>query len=309
MKKFSDDLTSDQKRLARAEHWGLARKLLRARDVAHHKPWRTMILAGMSPEWEMGCIRELMPKAHITAVDCDVEAVVIARSKGADEAVLCNLNHYVEAPTYNLHPQPALPPELSTLVQQSGGFDAIHLDFCSGANELNRDAVRGTRFAMAPDGVMIVTFSYGRDVLEFFESRAHKMACLPQHSIQYEHWQRLAATKLAPTMCARIEYVLGEKFTKYAKSIIIYQGNQMPMCSVLCFASKEKRTRNSGKPPISVLELEKNDLELAVCSPDLAKLYGLPEERIAAIRRSFAAKQAVHTAKIRKEMQTSLMLT
>src|ERR1700761_4855930 len=83
---------SDQKRIVRAEQWTLARQILRARDATHHPKWRFLTIAGPIPAEEIDCIRNLMPKAHITAIDIDAKNVAAAKTAGADVSLLHDVN-------------------------------------------------------------------------------------------------------------------------------------------------------------------------------------------------------------------------
>src|ERR1700757_3362033 len=87
---MQSEAISDQKRLVRGEHWLRARHFLRARDDVHHAAWRLMIIAGPAPDEEITCIRELMPKAHILAVDIHEANLMAAIDAGADDTIRCD---------------------------------------------------------------------------------------------------------------------------------------------------------------------------------------------------------------------------
>src|SRR5262245_10123985 len=89
---------SNQKRLVRGKHWEMARKYLRARDGAHNKAWRMLIIAGPAPAEEIGCIRALFRDAHITAVDIDQDNLTKAIEAGADEVILCDVGDFEVVP-------------------------------------------------------------------------------------------------------------------------------------------------------------------------------------------------------------------
>src|SRR4051812_22114148 len=93
--RFSEATISDQKRLARGEQLLVARSCLRFRDEAHNRKWRVMVLAGASPAGEIAAIREVLPTAHITAVDKDHSCVRAAKDAGADETLQVDLTNYV----------------------------------------------------------------------------------------------------------------------------------------------------------------------------------------------------------------------
>jgi hypothetical protein len=48
----------------------------------HHRPWQLLIVAGPAPHEEIACIRALMTKAVITAVDIDEELYLLLSSLG-----------------------------------------------------------------------------------------------------------------------------------------------------------------------------------------------------------------------------------
>src|SRR4051812_6757393 len=125
--KFSEDTVSDQKRLARGEHLLAARGHLRVRDHVHHARWRVMILAGGNPAGEVTAIRELMPKAHITAVDKDPLCLEAAITAGVDEVIQCDLTDYSRLG----RSVTSAPCEALTRLPR---FDIVNLDLCSSAN-------------------------------------------------------------------------------------------------------------------------------------------------------------------------------
>lgn len=269
MADFTAETVSDQKRLARGEQWLFARSLLRAWHRSHTSDYRILTLAGGAPAGEINCIRELMPKAHITAIDKDEGCVLAAMDAGADDAIKADLSEW----TMDGHikrPNAALTGKC---------FDVVNLDLCAGASAETKELISIYRSLVYRPGILMVTFSYGRDVVEFFKFRQSA----PGH---------LAA--VPESIANRIAYLFGQKADRIA-SVILYQGNQMPMCSVvlLCVGHGGRAQQR----PLSFTKLQEGDFELAVLHPDVRMLYDCPEERILALRRSHAALRAVATRK------------
>lgn len=225
------DAPSKAKRKAQTRHWKQARLELRRRDWTHHDEWKILMLAGRAPEGEVAIIRDLMPKAVITAVDRDPVAIEAARAAGVDEVVQCNLAKIHRENYRGAHwfPPPAF---------LGREFDAIHLDFCNVLTPgLKRLMGVYMRHCVKKLGVFIFTFSYGRDVAEAFG----------------EPEPELLELTGSPALAARLTWLLkpmpwrdypGAKdygsnakrlSTMYVCSIISYPGT-MPMCSI--FASR-----------------------------------------------------------------------
>lgn len=277
MAKFEADTISDQKRIARGEHWLLARTILRARDRKHHANWKVAILSGAAPAGEINVIRELMPEAHITAVDRESDCVAQALSDGADEGLCLDLGAYTRVPKARFHKDRRLP--AGELADRK--LDVFSLDLCSGANDYTKDLL--SVYARISD-VTIVTFSYGRDVTEFFELRCHTPP-------------ELASAGVPDMVAKRIGYLLGSYDglgTHGIGSVILYRGNETPMCSVLHSKSPAKLATYPAKP-LSFVRLCEEDFEAAILHPDAARLYDCPQERIVALRRRQAALKAVAT--------------
>jgi excisionase family DNA binding protein len=272
---FSAKHITDQKRLVRGEQLLCARARLRIRDGVHHAKWRVMILAGGNPAEEIAAIREVMPKAHITAVDRDPRCLDLAIDAGADEVVLCDLNDFTveqHGPwSHKKGPAKAL---------LGAKFDLLVLDLCAGPNRSTRAICRiYLAKLLTAHGVSIVTFSYGRDVIEEIEASGVPCAIAA-----------LAKHGASDRVLMRIGYLLTESMTKAVVSVMVYRGNEMPMCSVLLSNSVYRRTA-------SFVQVEPGDFELAVTCPDPALLYACPQERIESLRRKHAAIKASYTRK------------
>jgi len=266
--KFAAMHISDQKRLVRGEHLLLARTKLRARDCVHHAPWRVMILAGGAPEGEVKAIRELMPKAHITAVDTDERCLSAAIDAGVDEVIQCDLAQFTKNGTGGLRPAQAL--------LDKAKFDVVVMDLCTVPNLLTRKLFKVYRGMVAKEGVYIFNFAYGRDVIEAIEAtRVQK------------HLMELTDQGCSERLVKRIAFLAESNFFSI-ESVVAYKGHEMPMCSLFV-------SRRYWDTPISFVSVEPGDFELAVVYPDAASLYDCPKDRIDSLRRRFAALKAAHT--------------
>jgi hypothetical protein len=281
MKKTS---ISDQKRLVRGEHWIMARRILRARDFIHHGKWSVLIVAGPSPHEEITCIKELMPTAHITAVDINPSNVEAAKFSGADRALVCDLSNYSRAGFHN-HGETKMPPE-----EINESFDVICLDLTGTVTPWLNEVVSVYKRALAKKGVLIVTFSYGRDVTEaYFE----------QWRIKGKQYIDLLDIEGMPDQAKfRIFSLLGTR-TRYLQSCLMYLGKQMPMISCLMVNCLDL-------PKAKFEKITDEDFELAVTAENLGNIYACPQDRILSLRRSIAAKKAVRTKRMRQERQSDL---
>lgn len=226
------------------------------------------MLAGGSPRGEIECIRELMPKAFIVAVDNDARCLESAIEAGADDVVCCDLASYSKRERQGKYTS-RTPPDS---IMSGGRFDIVHLDLCAGASPETRDMVSIYRQALAPGGVFIATFSYGRDVSEVFAAAAPVL--------------RMVSAGVPDHIAGRIAYLFSPARIAQLDSIFLYRGASMPMCSVL-LSSRRPST------PLSFVKVEAGDFELAVVYPSAARLYDCPADRIAALRRRFSAIKAV----------------
>jgi hypothetical protein len=288
--KFTEQRISDQKRLVRGEQLLLARSCLRARDKVHHAKWRVLTMAGGAPKGEITALRELMPKAFLVAVDREPACLDAAIDAGVDEVVLCDLTDWSEESyikggidpetgqySRNLSAVRSRPP---LAISKSGPFDLINLDLCGGVNDTAQ---------------LIVTFSYGRDVLEVFIAALALCRRLSEDetaSAPTYEWilNAFKAHKVPDSVAGRLLYLFPYRAIAHVASVMVYRGNEMPMCSCLL-------TKNNPfvRDKFSYVQLMPGDFERAVVYPDAAKLYDCPEERIKSIRRRFAAAKAVIT--------------
>lgn len=280
--KFDNSKVSDQKRLVRGEHYLLARHILRARDAKHNMKWRVMTMAGGSPSGEMVAIRELMPKASVVAVDNDERCLEAAIEAGADDVLCCDVLAVEKLPDSVSYKPPSA-------VVSAGRFDILNLDLCGGINPAMKQAVSiYLRQMVTPGGVFMVTFSYGRDVAELFMNLGRSYECLISATLrQYETKQ--LPEELSQGVAGRIRYLCSDSLLSWLRSVAVYRGAEMPMCSLLFQSGRV----NHGK--LSVLNVEKGDFELAVVYPEAANLYDCPQERIETLRRKFGAIKAVLT--------------
>ena len=283
---------SDQKRLARGEHWKRAQYWLRARDGAHNKAWKVLIVAGPSPAEEINCVRELMPNAHITAVDIERERAEAALDAGADEAMVGDLAELEQQPVGSYGAFKYIPP----LPLRERKFDAVCLDLSGPANDQLKRVVQAyfTESVVA-QGVLILTMSYGRDVMERIDAEFSKEKVRDRKGMLHDPLLQLDS--MPEHIASRLWFVLRSHAAKL-DSCIAYKGAQMPMISALLVK------KSSRLPAASFLALQVGDFELAVTTENLSKVYACPAERIAEIRRKAAAAKAVHTRKIRNHEGT-----
>jgi hypothetical protein len=270
---FDASKVTDQKRFVRGEQMLLARRCLRIRDEIHSAPWRIMIMAGAAPEGEINAIRELMPKAHITAIDNDERCLTAALNCGADEVVHVDLTEWGEYEnTFRKKPAAKL---------GDRRFDVVCLYLCANVNATTKKMARVYRSLVAHYGVYIVNFSYGRDVVELFDDARLALA-----SYANEYPLGGLLSKVPPNLVGRIAYLFPPKLASTVRSVMAYRGNAMPMCSVLL------HTTSHG---LSFVQTEPGDFEIAAAHPDPALLYACPQERIEALRRRHAALKAAYT--------------
>jgi hypothetical protein len=284
MSLFAEDKISDQKRLARGEQWLHTRTLLRSFYRVHNAPWRILTLAGAAPQGEFKCIRELMPLCKITAVDNDEQCILEAQRAGADETILADLSEEVSGETI-----------VSTPLSKRT-FDVINLDLCSGAIKLTRDLIRIYAAQLASPGVLMTTFCYGRDVVEFFNA----LSDTTKDPRILERAEVLEQAGISSTLIKRIRYLFPTKFHRIS-SIILYQGHAMPMCSIVVPypGVRGKFAVLCSKVP-SIVRLAGGDFENLVLHPDVSLLYDCPAERIQTLRKREIALKAIATRKVRE---------
>lgn len=279
---------SDQKRLVRGLHYKLARDLLRARDAIHHGSWRFLTIAGPAPKEEIACIRELCRRAEIVSVDVSEDNLANALSAGADRVFAGDIGDL---------PDRGLPAFCA-----GKKFDVVCLDLTGPANRwLNRVITRYWRHAIAPGGAMIVTFSYGRDVVESYEVKWRQDLASKG---DYGDAARRLADKLPETIAARVNFVLRLSAMDHLMSVLQYSGKEMPMVSMLL--SKQRLGFYDEAMALSYEKIGDDDFALAVTAEDIGKVFACPAERIRELRRTLAAKKAVATRRSREAAQSAL---
>jgi hypothetical protein len=290
--KFDGSKISDQKRLARGEHWLLARQILRARDGVHSRAWRVLMLAGGSPHGEVAAIKELMPKANITAIDDNQQCLDAAIDAGVHDVLLCDLaNFYIEQrmSAYDASRVGYTRIRPAWQVASLPKFDVVHLDLCGGVTERSQGIFRVYRkHSVSAGGVFIFTFSYGRDVTELFREHRRKNNKHPDVA-------KMLAAGIPDGLVDRITYLLSRGSVTGLRSVVAYKGSEMPMCSLLVQCNRNEDF------DLSFVKLETEDFETAVVYPDAANLYDCPRDRIESFRRRFAALKAVQTRQSRAE--------
>ncbi len=281
--KFHQSDISDGKRVARGQHWLFARTQLRARDVIHNARWKVLILAGEAPAGEIGCIRELMPHAHITALDRHTTAIKAARDAGADDVrVVADINVLIKKNESKSSPKvPACYSEIGE------DFDVIHLDLCSPLGSQSSTVLRAWTRLLRRGGVMMVTFPYGRDVLEAFAEYEQR---------PYLDLKPLQKQKCPQHIINRVLFLFNGTLPGVC-SIITYRGHMMPMCSVAFMDYG-----NWNRRGISYCALSNTDVEDVFAEPiDWCKVYDTPLSMIQEIRRRRSARKAAATARERRQ--------
>ena len=319
---------SDQKRMVRALHWQRARYFLRARDGSpHNQAWKLLTIAGPVPHEEIGAIRKLMPRAHITAIDIDENNVLAAMGADVDEAHICDVGAFIkkekdvqtwkdsDGQLHSYRPSGyslVMPPPFSDMrapyaangsgpanrhqIEEDARFDVLNIDLTGSANDWLKQVVQQwfTR-GLRPGGVMMVTFSYGRDVVErvFEEWRnapGNGRYGRVDHTMSY-------LEEIPDMLQARVWYIL-RSHSCHLDSCIQYVGNKMPMISCLLV----KKTLNERS---RFIQIEPDDYELAVTADDLGSVFACPAERILELRKKqiqrIAAAKAVRTKAEKKQ--------
>lgn len=283
---------SDQKRVARGEAWLRARYWLKARDGIHNGAWKCLTIAGPAPFEEIKCIRSLMPNAEITCVDINRENAARALDAGADFAMCGDIAEFSEVPLSSGNFKYIPPAPL-----RDKKFDVVNLDLTGAASDWLKRLVNTYWLeALTTRGVMMVTFSYGREVVEKLDEEwqretgdyRNKQYKLVDHGSQLEN--------IPAKLAARLWYVFRSR-TQNIEYCFQYKGKRMPMVS--CLLVK----RHKAMPPAKFVPLTSQDFELAVTAENIGDIYACPPERIAHLRRSLAARKAVHTKEIRSEVQ------
>lgn len=276
---------SDQKRLVRAEQWIFTRRFLRIRDGVHHAKWKLLIVAGPAPAEEIGCIKELMPKAHITAIDINEANLLAAIASGADEAVHNNLYEFDSEPT--AHGSTRTPSK-----KLGGPFDAVCLDLMGPVSGDLSELISVHFRSLAKQGVLIVTFSYGRDVREVFDDSWSKLVGNKGYYEADKTLGRIEAIAMPEAIRNRVYFLLGKK-VRHLRSVLQYRGGAMPMVSLLMSRIYSERE------PAKFQSIADGDFEAAVLAENLGNIYACPADRIEALRRSKIAQKAVVTRKMR----------
>ncbi len=294
--KFTEATTTDAKRLARGEHWRMVQAHFRREHRKHHPEVSILTLAGGCPHEEIECIRSLMARARIIAVDLDPRCCDAAADAGADISLCTDLFDW-DAPS-----------KVPKTIQDLGSIDVVNLDLCGGITVPVERAVTYYGRLVRTSGVLMVSFSYGRDVIEVFDrhpwrgipaplagrvKRLHER--IPKKPRPSETGSRRKAISLPTT-----EDRLSDGMPALGlASVIAYRGAQMPMCACLW-----EGHCNPEQP--SFVNLTDDDLMAAALSQleplDVSRLYALPDERIQHFRRKAAAAKAVNTRQVRKAM-------
>ncbi len=286
---FTEDKITDSKRLVRGEQHLLARTLLTQRSIRRFNDPKILILCGHAPHEEVGAINALWKAPTIVAVDTDPVAVERAITAGVTTAVHGDLDDLLPTRCPMKGKRFGCPEEL-------GGekFDIISLDLCTQITDESLDLARRCRlFALSNDGVMIASFSYGRDVAEFFLAAAHGGSVMDPRSAEAE---ALVTRGVPDTVAGRI-IVLARSLGRAMglRSVMLYRGRATPMISTVWEAAPPAYPYADNLSGCAVVKVCDGDLEEAVVHPEPMLLYATPADRVLAMRRSAAARKAVAT--------------
>jgi hypothetical protein len=264
---FNEETTTEAKRHARGHHWELTQKLLRDKDNAHNRAWKIMIVAGPTPEEEIKHIKFLMPRARIMAVDEDMARASRALDAGATVALNINLN-WREQKIGNDGHSYRVPP---AIVREFGQFDAICLDLTGPASNRLRSIVDSYQRIVNARGIYMVTFCYGRDVIESIEGVWSRAVAANNENL------RFLPSNVPEGIRQRVYFILRHR-VRDLRSVVRYNAG-MPMITMLAQKLKPNMPEH---PPVTFHEV-----------PDGAMQSEDEEERRA--RRSAAAHKAVAT--------------
>jgi hypothetical protein len=238
-----------------------------------------------------------MPRANIIAADRSLTAVEAAIDAGADVGVHCDVTEFRKPPGSS--PFASLPEQIA----QFAPYDIINLDFCGPVAGMEGALRKYSRAAAKAKGILMATFSYGRDVRELYDDEAFGDVPRP-----------LAARVRACAVAAMDKMHLC--------SVLAYSGNQMPMYALLWEMGGKWEKRTCGhtytnfctsscsvlRPPLSFARVGAADLYAAATMFDRlepSELYALPPERVLHFRRKFAAEKAVATRRSRRAAKLS----
>lgn len=222
MTTFELDQVTDAKRVVRGEHYKYASKLLNSRTFNWQPEFTCLILPGRSAKEEICCLRTAIPRSKIIAVDRDPVAVEIALAAGVDDAIHGDLFEGPKMRGRGIN-------ECSMKLKVNyGRFDLINLDFCGNITE---SLVQGIRYFLSEmiktHGVMILSFSYGRDAADAFVRLARNGEFDGNRNNDWE---------ISDSMLGRIKAIVPCSYRKLhyeIKSVLLYKGKHMPMCSLL----------------------------------------------------------------------------
>lgn len=274
--KFTEATTTDAKRLVRGEHWKLVQTHFRREQKKHHPNIRVITLAGGNPHEEITCIRSLLPQAEIVAVDHDQQCCEEAKKAGANTVICADLFDWDGT-------------KVPRSIQELRPVDVVNLDLCGGITQDVERAVTRYGQLVRAAGVLMLSFSYGRDVAELFSQAPWRGIPAPLAGrVKYLN-DRIYHKKYKEDWRSKQDILIP---TLGLTSVLAYKGAQMPMCACLWEGHSDP-----DKP--SFVNVTDEDLMQAVLVQldplDVSRLYAVPSERIQHFRRKAAARQAVIT--------------
>lgn len=242
-----------------------------------------------------------MPKAHITAVDKDPHCVEVAEyvcavadhKHGAGwETICCDLSEWQ-------YRHPRKYPTKALMDREA--FDIVNLDLCAGPNQNTKDLAGIYPQLLSRGGIFMMTFSYGRDVIEMFADAFSKAKVTERDDGSVADLLEEVTEIGGELISGRLLYLFSPARLQYLRSVILYRGSEMPMCSLLFQAGTGSSRYTRAPEPISAVRLEPGDFEIAVTHPDPTLLYHCPMGRIDTLRRKHAAIKASYTRSKKRE--------
>jgi hypothetical protein len=183
-------------------------------------------------------------------------------------------------------------------------FDVVCLDLTGPADEWLRRIVKAYYHGcVIKEGALIVTFCYGRDVIEVYQDEWEYTKAKRNYSrpVIFDYLE-----KTIPEIVAmRVWYLLRGQLTNQLDSCLQYRGGMMPMVSCLL-------RKGHAPPGIGFESLAGRDYALAANDLDFGKVCACPADYLQELRarnkRSEAAYKAVETRRLRENKQPELRL-
>lgn len=157
--------------------------------------------------------------------------------------------------------------------------DLVNLDMNGIADEQFRRTLDiYSRQLVRARGILMATFSYGRDAAPFYASLAMRGKGFdPRSRMEFN-------PDITASLWGRIEFLTPGN--SIIESVVVYPGNAMPMCSVLWMSGARARSNEAERSErFSFMNVRDVNLSEVVSTPiDVAALYATPEARVRALR-------------------------